>query len=306
MDGRPLPVFGGDDGMGGGFVEGVAATRGDYEDDNDDLYEEIDLGTSISYELHRSAKRPSLPHALAQISAASTSASSLARMLASSSSSATSASHYSNSSLAGHSAAAAGVHLGNLFTWRPPPSPPPTSPAAAVASPHPPVAADSQQARVAAVASADPPGATLFALSRSSSSFASLQRPRHSISGRTGTGTASAPAASLPVDSALASDADVDADAGSRNGGSAAQGGAAREAVFAFTPALRHSPLRADAELRAMAQQIMHLTHQLKLDGDLLPWDFADLLMNADSLIHAMVGTAGTTQLPTQSQTEAL
>ncbi|KAJ1548802.1 hypothetical protein HK405_014834 [Cladochytrium tenue] len=298
--GRPSPFYG-DGGMSRGFAEeGIDATGGDYEDDNDDLYEEIDLGTSISYELHRSAKRPSLPHAVTPYSAAGTSGSSLARILASSSSSsAVSTSATPQLALGGRSAAT-GIQLGDLFTWRPPPSPPPTSPAAAASSPNP-STAEPMSARATG---GSPPGAALVALSRSSSSFASLQRPRHSISGgRTGTGTAFAPATQSPADSALASNADVDADAGSRNGGSAAPGGAVRAAAaFAFTPALRHSPLRADAELRALAQQIMHLTHQLKLDGDLLPWDFADLLMNADSLIHAMVVSTAATQTPLQTQ----
>ncbi|KAJ3324710.1 hypothetical protein HDU76_013340 [Blyttiomyces sp. JEL0837] len=63
-----------------------------------------------------------------------------------------------------------------------------------------------------------------------------------------------------------------------------------------FTAQLRHSPHSLDSVMRSLAQELMIPVTQLRKEGSLSPWDAADLLTDADALIHLDVG--GTNTLP--------
>ncbi|KAJ3203741.1 hypothetical protein HDU67_009975 [Dinochytrium kinnereticum] len=53
-----------------------------------------------------------------------------------------------------------------------------------------------------------------------------------------------------------------------------------------FTSSVRHSPHSTDLGMRSLAQQLVAPVSILKESGSLSPWDAADLLTNADALIH--------------------
>ncbi|KAJ3106796.1 hypothetical protein HDU97_005503 [Phlyctochytrium planicorne] len=53
-----------------------------------------------------------------------------------------------------------------------------------------------------------------------------------------------------------------------------------------FTSSVRHSPHSTDLGMRSLAQQLVAPVSTLKESGSLSPWDAADLLTNADALIH--------------------
>ncbi|KAI8851335.1 hypothetical protein BC829DRAFT_415327 [Chytridium lagenaria] len=53
-----------------------------------------------------------------------------------------------------------------------------------------------------------------------------------------------------------------------------------------FTSSVRHSPHSTDLGMRSLAQQLVAPVTILKESGSLPPWDAADLLTNADALIH--------------------
>ncbi|KAJ3114308.1 hypothetical protein HDU96_002273 [Phlyctochytrium bullatum] len=53
-----------------------------------------------------------------------------------------------------------------------------------------------------------------------------------------------------------------------------------------FTTSVRHSPHSTDLGMRSLAHQLVAPVKVLKESGSLSPWDAADLMTNADTLIH--------------------
>ncbi|KAI9345132.1 hypothetical protein DFJ73DRAFT_490797 [Zopfochytrium polystomum] len=227
-----------------------------------DTYEEVDLGTSVSYELHRT-KRPSVtPAASASLSSFATASSVSSRPV-------------TPNTPKGSSTSALGSYmLSNLKS-------------------------SSFLSRL---------NANAASFSRSSSSSSAFPpRTRGSVSGQGTPSFLPPPPLSPPASPVLASPSqqsmrfssstlqplpdESTSDPPSNHTDSSdsrrpSLGSNPKTLATSFTSALRYSPLSTDAELRQLAQQVMTLTQELKQDGDLLPWDFADLLMYADTLIH--------------------